>query len=154
MVCFPTHPQALSLFHSIAGILIEKNLLSGEVGNVSSDDLLHLLLNLLGEDTTTELLEESRVLSLELLSERLLPGADLVDVDRVEETVDTGVDKRGHDLSWHRGVLRLLEELSETGTSVKEVSGRGITKISKIRFKGQSTHRSEPNWAKAATSRY
>lgn len=35
------------------------------------DDLLHLLLDLLGQDTTTELLEESTVLRLEELSARL-----------------------------------------------------------------------------------
>ena len=32
------------------------------------NDLLHLLLNLLGQDTTTELLEEGLVLRLELLN--------------------------------------------------------------------------------------
>jgi hypothetical protein len=41
--------------------------LSREVGNVSLDDLLHLSLNVLGKDTTAELLEESSVLSLQLL---------------------------------------------------------------------------------------
>lgn len=34
------------------------------------DDLLHLLLDFLGQDTTTELLEESTVLRLEELSAR------------------------------------------------------------------------------------
>jgi hypothetical protein len=34
---------------------------------VSLNDLLHLLLNLLGEDTTAELLQERLVLRLELL---------------------------------------------------------------------------------------
>lgn len=34
------------------------------------DDLLHLLLDLLGQDTTTELLEESTVLRLKELSAR------------------------------------------------------------------------------------
>lgn len=45
--------------------------LSDEVGDVAIDDLLHLLLDLLGQDTTTELLEESTVLRLEELSARL-----------------------------------------------------------------------------------
>ena len=93
---------------------------------MSLDDLLHLLLDLLGQDTTAELLEESRVLSLELLSEGLLPSADLVDLDVVEETVDTGVDKRSHDLGGHGGVLGLLEELGKTGTSVEQVSGGSV----------------------------
>lgn len=100
---------------------------------MSRDDLLHLLLNLLGEDTTSELLKKGSVLSLELFGERLLPGADLADLDVVEKTVDTGVDKRSHDLSWHRGVLGLLEELSETGTSVEEVSGGGVAEVSLAR---------------------
>jgi hypothetical protein len=39
---------------------------------VSLDDLLHLLLNLLGQDTTAELLEEGRVLRLELLNAEIL----------------------------------------------------------------------------------
>jgi hypothetical protein len=42
--------------------------LSGKFGNVSLNDTLHLGLDLLGQNTTTELLEESRVLSLELLN--------------------------------------------------------------------------------------
>lgn len=42
--------------------------LSSELGDVSLDDSLHLGLDLLGQDTSTELLEESRVLGLELLN--------------------------------------------------------------------------------------
>ena len=42
--------------------------LSSELGDVGLDDALHLGLDLLGQDTTTELLEEGRVLSLELLN--------------------------------------------------------------------------------------
>lgn len=117
--------------------------LSGEVGNVGRDDLLHLLLDLLGEDTTAELLEQTLVLRLELLSaesvskrsitelkfhsQRSLPSGNLVDGDLVKHTVDTGVDKRSHDLGGHGGVLGLLEQLGETGTSVQEVSGGGVT---------------------------
>lgn len=119
-----------------------KDRLSGELGNVSLNDTLHLGLDLLGQDTTTELLEEGRVLSLELLNagmlvvlpisrkvdlQGLLPSGDLGGLDFVEETVDTGVDQWGHDLGRHRRVLGLLEELSETGTSVEEVSGGSIT---------------------------
>ena len=43
-------------------------LLSGEVGDVGGDDLLHLLLDLLGQDVTRELFQETRVGGLELLS--------------------------------------------------------------------------------------
>ena len=46
--------------------------LGGKVGDVGLNDLLHLLLNLLGQDTTTELLEEGLVLRLELLNAELL----------------------------------------------------------------------------------
>jgi hypothetical protein len=78
----------------------------------------------------------------ELMSlQGLLPSGDLGGLDFVEETVDTGVDQWGHDLGRHttgqhicergkkgnvRRVLGLLEELSETGTSVEEVSGGSI----------------------------
>lgn len=82
------------------------------------DDLLHLLLDLLGQDTTTELLEESTVLRLEELSARLelakgkqiclksdlqglFPSGDLLDGDLVEHTVNTSVDKRSHNLGGH-----------------------------------------------------
>jgi len=90
--------------------------LGGKVGDVGLNDLLHLLLNLLGQDTTTELLEEGLVLRLELLNaellacswqkragslQGLLPSGDLVGLDFVEETVDTGVDQWGHDLGRH-----------------------------------------------------
>jgi hypothetical protein len=74
--------------------------------------------------------------------QRSLPGGDLVNGNFVEHTVDTGVDKRSHDLGGHtdgcqrsfpsahemdiRRVLGLLEELRKTGSTVKQVTGRGI----------------------------
>jgi hypothetical protein len=42
--------------------------LSSELGDVGLDDGLHLGLDLLGQDTSTELLEETLVLGLELLN--------------------------------------------------------------------------------------
>lgn len=41
--------------------------LGGEVGDVGRDDLLHLLLDLLGEHTSAQLLEQARVGRLQLL---------------------------------------------------------------------------------------
>ena len=85
---------------------------------MSLDDLLHFVLDLLGQDPTTHLLEQVSVRCGKCLgakylmscaqgpteacsSQGLLPCADFVDIHGVEHTVDTGVDQRCHDLGWH-----------------------------------------------------
>jgi hypothetical protein len=65
--------------------------LGDKVGNVGVNDLLHLLLDLLGEDTTAELLEESLVLGLEEL------GAATVSAgSRRSESSQVGSDRITH----------------------------------------------------------
>jgi hypothetical protein len=54
------------------------------------------------------------------------PLGDLLDGDRVEETVHAGVDDGDLDLHRERLVLTLLEELSETSTTREQEAGRGV----------------------------
>lgn len=55
-----------------------------------------------------------------------LPLEDLADGDVVEDTVDTRVDQRNHLVDGHGGVLLLLEELSQTLTTVEGLLGGSI----------------------------
>lgn len=61
-----------------------------------------------------------------MLQEGSLPLSDIVDGDSVQETVDTSVDDGDLDLDSQGLVLSLLEELSETGTTVEEETSGGI----------------------------
>lgn len=63
-----------------------------------SDGLGELLLELLGEAASLGDLREERVVSRDLLSERLLPLDDAVGRDAVKETLDTGEDDGDLDL--------------------------------------------------------
>jgi len=90
------------------------------------DDLLDLALELGCDVTGGNLLEESILGGCEVATELSLPLGDLVDGDRVQETVDTGVDDGDLDLHGEGLVLTLLEELSQTGTTGEEEAGRGI----------------------------
>lgn len=93
---------------------------------MGGDDRLDLGLEVLGHDTLGNLGEERLLLGLEVLLEVSVPLDDVLDGDRVEETVDTGVDERDHDLSRDGLVLALLEELSETRSTREEETGRGV----------------------------
>lgn len=55
-----------------------------------------------------------------------LPLEDLVHRHVVEDTVDTRVDQRNHLVDGHGGVLLLLEELSQTLTTVEGLLGGSI----------------------------
>ena len=82
----------------------------------------------------------------------------------VEHAVDSCKQERHLQLKGQRRVLALLQELSKTLTSVEELlpRQRGVSKGSKARYWRASkprtyfveASRSEPNCAKAATSRY
>lgn len=93
---------------------------------MGGDDRLDLGLEVLGHDTLGNLGEERLLLGLEVLLEVSVPLDDVLDGDRVEETVDTGVDERDHDFSRDGLVLALLEELSETRSTREEETGRGV----------------------------
>lgn len=55
-----------------------------------------------------------------------LPLEDLADGNVVDDTVDTGVDERNHLVDSHGLVLLLLEELSETLTTVEGLLGGSV----------------------------
>jgi hypothetical protein len=117
--------------------------------NVVFDDLLDLSLKLRRNSTSRDFLKESR-LAVEVLTEVSLPLGDLVNRDRIEETVDTSVDNGNLDLSGHGLILTLLEELSQTGTTREKETGGSIeigtelgegsnfTVLSKIKLEGTS----------------
>jgi hypothetical protein len=92
-----------------------------------SDEGLELGLKLLGKSALSgEGVEEFGLVGAEVRKEVRLPGEDLVDGDVVEVTVDTSEDERNHLVDGHGRVLLLLEELSETLTTVEGLLGGGI----------------------------
>jgi hypothetical protein len=92
-----------------------------------SDKGLELGLKLLGKSALGgEGVEEVGLVGAEVRKEVRLPGEDLVDGDVVEVTVDTSEDERNHLVDGHGRVLLLLEELSETLTTVEGLLGGGI----------------------------
>jgi hypothetical protein len=92
-----------------------------------SDKGLELGLKLLGKSALSgEGVEEFGLVGAEVRKEVRLPGEDLVDGDVVEVTVDTSEDERNHLVDGHGRVLLLLEELSETLTTVEGLLGGGI----------------------------
>jgi hypothetical protein len=72
------------------------------------NDLLDLLLKLGGDVALRDLLEEGLLGRREVRAELSLPLGDLVDGDRVKETVDTSVDDGDLDLHREGLVLALL----------------------------------------------
>ena len=72
------------------------------------NNLLDLSLNVARDVTRRDGLEQLGLLARQVLTEVRLPLGDLVDGDRVEQTVDTGVDDRDLDLSGQWLVLTLL----------------------------------------------
>ena len=79
-----------------------------EASNVVLNDLLDLRLNVARNVARRDRLEELSLLAREVLTEVGLPLGDLVDGDRVEETVDTGVDDGDLNLHGQGLVLTLL----------------------------------------------
>lgn len=82
--------------------------LGGEGLDVVLNDLLDGLLHVVGDGTLGDFREQVAVRGSEVSTELSLPSDDLVDGDRVEETVDTGVDDGNLDLDGERLVLALL----------------------------------------------
>lgn len=74
----------------------------------------------------TDLLKDLGVVRLDVRDQSLLELADALDVDLVKVTVDTGVDDNNLVLNRHGLVLGLLEQLSETGTTVEQELGRSV----------------------------
>ena len=72
------------------------------------NNLLNLGLNVARDVTRRDGLEQLGLLARQVLTEVRLPLGDLVDGDRVEQTVDTGVDDGDLDLHGEGLVLALL----------------------------------------------
>jgi len=78
------------------------------------DDILQSCLKILAESALlVDGGEELRLIRLEVGKEVRFPLQDLVDRNRVEETVDTGEDEGDHLVDGHGGVLLLLQELGQ-----------------------------------------
>jgi hypothetical protein len=92
---------------------------------MSIADLTELGIELLGENTLgADLLENFRVVSLDVSDKVLFPVNNLGNGELVKETVDTSKDNRNLSLNGERSILGLLEELSKTSTTVQqELSG-------------------------------
>jgi len=73
-----------------------------------------------------ELLEDVRVSSLDVLDPGALEGPDLVELDLVQESTNTGVDDDHLLLHGHGGVLGLLEQLLETRSTVELLEGLSV----------------------------
>ena len=103
------------------------------------NNLLNLGLNVARDVTRRDRLEQLSLLAREMLTEVRLPLGDLVDGDRVEQTVDTGVDDR--DLNLHRQglVLALLEELRQARTTGEQETRRGVEVGTELRERGDFT---------------
>jgi len=89
-------------------------------------DLLDFLFHLGGDRSGRDFLEQRLLGRVQVGTEFSLPSGDLVDGDRIEETVDTGVDDGHLNLGGKRLVLALLEELGEAGTTTEQEASGGI----------------------------
>ena len=141
------------------------------------DDLLDLRLNLGGDVALRDLLEQGTLGGGEVSTELTLPARDLVDGDRVKlgeaelarvrvgagkaeetyKTVDTGVDDGDLDLHGEGLVLALLCRIGQNMhpmSITRHVLRSSVRRAPRERRKRVEASRSEPNWAKAATSRY
>lgn len=98
-----------------------------EVLGEAGDNVLELGLEVLGKGALlVEGVEEGLLVGAEVRKEVSLPLEDLGNGDVVEVTVDTSEDERNHLVDGHGLVLLLLEELSETLTTVEGLLGGGI----------------------------
>ena len=98
-----------------------------EVLGEAGDDVLELGLEVLGKGALlVEGVEEGLLVGAEVRKEVRLPLEDLGNGDVVEVTVDTSEDEGNHLVDGHGLVLLLLEELSETLTTVEGLLGGGI----------------------------
>jgi hypothetical protein len=117
---------------------------------VVNDNLSELCVDFRSHFTERNRLEQLLLARLEVLQEGSFPLSDIGDGNTIEETVNTGVDNGNLDFDSQRLVLSLLEEFSETGTTVEEETSRGIeigselgeggdiTVLGEVEFEGSS----------------
>merc|ERR1739847_212795 len=97
-------------------------ILNQKTSNEGSDDLVEGSVRLGAEVTIgTNLVQKGLLGSLDVSEELLLELGDLGRVDFVQESPDTAVDDGHLVLNGHGDVLALLEQLSQSDTSVEEL---------------------------------
>merc|ERR1739847_134127 len=102
-------------------------ILNQKTSNEGSDDLVEGSVRLGAQMTVgTDLVKEGFLGSLDVSEELLLELGDLGRVDFVQESPDTAVDDGHLLLNGHGDVLPLLQQLSQTNTSVEELLGGGV----------------------------
>merc|ERR1712230_291971 len=117
----------LSRFHTLFCSLRKKTPRLREVLGDVADNVLELLLEVLAESTLhLDLLEQTGLVALQVGKEVSLPLEDLVDGQVVEVAVDTSEHERHHLVDGHGLVLLLLEQLSETLTTVQGLLGSSV----------------------------
>jgi hypothetical protein len=89
---------------------------------------LTLRLELLGHYSLGDLGEQVLLVGLQVSLELLVPLDNPLDGDLVQETLDTGHDKRNLDLGGDGRVLTLLQELGKTLSSGQQVPG-GLVQV-------------------------
>merc|ERR1712088_732312 len=101
--------------------------LTRKPSNEGSDDLVEGSVRLGAQMTVgTNLVKEGFLGSLDVSEELLLELGDLGRVDFVQESPDTAVDDGHLVLDGHGDVLALLQQLSQSDTSVEKLLGGGV----------------------------
>jgi hypothetical protein len=111
---------------SNATLILLANLRREALGE-GNDNILELLLEILAESTlAVNGAQKLLLIGLEMSDKVRLPLQNLADWDRVEVTVDTGIDEGNHLVDSHWGVLLLLEQFGKTLTTGQSLLGGGI----------------------------
>ena len=119
--------------------------LTRKSSNEGRDNLVEGSVRLGAEVTIgTNLVQKGLLGSLDVSEELLLELGDLGRVDFVQESPDTAVDDGHLLLNGHGDVLALLEELSQTDTSVEELLGGGVKIRPELGESGDLKDKNEP----------
>ena len=119
--------------------------LTRKSSNEGRDNLVEGSVRLGAEVTIgTNLVQKGLLGSLDVSEELLLELGDLGRVDFVQESPDTAVDDGHLLLNGHGDVLALLQELSQTDTSVEELLGGGVKIRPELGESGDLKDKNEP----------
>ena len=119
--------------------------LTRKSSNEGRDNLVEGSVRLGAEVTIgTNLVQKGLLGSLDVSEELLLELSDLGRVDFVQESPDTAVDDGHLLLNGHGDVLALLQELSQTDTSVEELLGGGVKIRPELGESGDLKDKNEP----------
>ena len=119
--------------------------LTRKSSNEGRDNLVEGSVRLGAEVTIgTNLVQKGLLGSLDVSEELLLELSDLGGVNFVQEAPDTAVDDGHLLLNGHGDVLALLQELSQTDTSVEELLGGGVKIRPELGESGDLKDKNEP----------